>query len=299
MPVEGLRYYSLLYVCVFLGGYKLLDWQIRRGGGDEEDASDFVVYGVVAVLLGARLGHVFFYEWDRFIARLPEDPLWVFKFWQGGLASHGGTIGLIVAMWLFTWRRKQSFFEGSDRFAFSGALGTILIRIGNFFNSEIVGRKTDQTWGVRFPHYDTAEVPAPLRHPSQLYEAIMGMIVLGVLFWADKALGKEKRPRGALISIFFALYFTGRFFVEYVKEYQVDSLKDNVLTMGQILSIIPALIGYVGLAISLKRKIPAGWNKPELPSAGDSEDDLDKYADDGDGDPDVDDVLLNQDDKKA
>ena len=141
LPVEGIRYYSLLYVGVFLGGYKLLDWQIRRAGGSEEDANDFVVYGVIAVLAGARMGHVFFYEWDRFV----KDPMWLFMIHKGGLASHGATIGLLFVMWLFTKLRRQSFIEGCDRFAFSAALGSILVRIGNFFNSEIVGRKTDET----------------------------------------------------------------------------------------------------------------------------------------------------------
>src|SRR5690606_16325640 len=117
LPGDGIRYYSLLYVCVFLGGYKLLDWQIRRAGGREEEANDFVLYGVIAVLGGARLGHVFFYDFEKF----KEDPAWLFRIWEGGLASHGGVIGLLIAMWLFTKLRRQSFIEGCDRFAFSAA----------------------------------------------------------------------------------------------------------------------------------------------------------------------------------
>ncbi|HTM44292.1 MAG TPA: prolipoprotein diacylglyceryl transferase [Polyangiaceae bacterium] len=262
LPGDGLRYYSLLYVMVFLGGYKLLDWQIRRAGGHEDDANDFVLYGVIAVLAGARFGHVFFYEWDRFVEKFPTDPFWVFKIWQGGLASHGATIGLLFAMWLFTKRRHQSFIEGCDRFSFSAALGSTLIRIGNLFNSEIVGKLTDQTWGFRFPRYDRGEDPIPLRHPSQLYEMTLGLTVMASLYFADRALGKERRPRGALISIFFVVYFTGRFIVEFFKENQSDFEKNLPLTMGQLLSIIPILAGIIGLVISLKKKIPAHWNVP-------------------------------------
>ncbi len=305
MPGDGIRYYSLLYVGVFLGGYKLLDWQIRRAGGSEEDASDFVMYGVIGVLGGARLGHVFFYDLEKFL----DDPMWLFRIWEGGLASHGGTIGLLVAMWLFTKLRRQSFVEGCDRFAFSAALGSILIRFGNFFNSEIVGRPTDQSWGVRFVRHDGLE--GPLRHPSQLYEALMGIAVMAALYFMDRALGKEKRPRGALIATFFALYFTGRFIVEYWKDFQewalciqpsvcpttvVKGLRNMLelpssalLTEGQILSIIPAIAGYIWLYVSLKRKTPSGWYVPKAPTDDDDDDDLDDESDD-----DVDDVLLDK-----
>jgi prolipoprotein diacylglyceryl transferase len=152
-----LRYYSLLFVAVFLGGYWLLNWQFRRGGADDEEAGDFIVYGVLGVLVGARLGHVIFYDLDKAL----KDPIWVFKIWTGGLASHGAVIGLILAMYLFTKRRGIPFLEGADRFSFSAALGATLVRLGNFFNSEIVGRRTDQTWGVQFPRFDheLAEVP--------------------------------------------------------------------------------------------------------------------------------------------
>src|SRR5690606_30293266 len=175
----GLRYYSLLFVGVFLGGYAFLNWQIQRGGGSEETAGDFIVYGVLGVLLGSRFGHVLFYDLDKALA----DPLWVLQIWTGGLASHGAVLGLILAMYLFTKRRGVPFLEGADRFSFSAALGATLVRLGNFFNSEIVGRKTDGDWGVRFPHFDGDN--APLRHPSQLYEVVLGLFVMLCLYWVD------------------------------------------------------------------------------------------------------------------
>jgi prolipoprotein diacylglyceryl transferase len=273
LPGEGIRYYSLLYVGVFLGGYRLLDWQIKRAGGPEEDASDFVIYGVIGTLVGSRVGHVFLYEWDHFL----RDPMFLFQIHKGGLASHGGTVGLIVAMWLFTRKKRQSFLEGCDRFSYSAGLGSTLIRIGNWFNSEIVGRKTDQTWGVFFPRYDRDAIEPVYRHPSQLYEVALGLFVLGTLYVFDKKLGEEKRPRGAMISMFFAVYFTGRFLVEFFKEYQAWATDRLPLTEGQYFSIVPALLGYYGIYWSLKHKIPAHWYT-------DADDQLAAHDDDDDKD---------------
>lgn len=274
-----IRYYSLIFVLVFLGGYALFNWQVRRGGGDEEDAGDFIIYGVLGVLLGARLGHVLFYDLDHAL----QDPVWVLKIWTGGLASHGAVVGLIIAMWLYTRRRGIPFLEGSDRFAFSAALGAALVRVGNFFNSEIVGRVTDQTWGVRFPRHDAHVDVVPLRHPSQIYEALWGFAVLGALYLLDKALGREKRPRGAMISAFFVLYFIGRFLVEFVKEYQVLDPETSPLTMGQYLSIPGVLLGAYGLYWSFKRKLPARWDS--APVSRDEDDGDDEEEEDEDGTP--------------
>jgi phosphatidylglycerol:prolipoprotein diacylglycerol transferase len=280
----GIRYYSMLFVVVFLGGHALLKWQIERAGGSAEDANDFIVYGVLGVLLGARLGHVLFYDLDKALA----DPFWVFKIWTGGLASHGAVIGLITAMWLFTKRRGIPFLEGADRFSFSAALGATLVRIGNLLNSEIVGKKTDGTWGFRFPHF---ERDPPLRHPSQIYEITLGLFVLGMLFLVDKKLGKEKRPRGAMISTFFALYFCGRFVVEFYKEFQPGEDMGSLLRMGQILSLPGILIGFYGLYWSLTRKLPAGWPQAEVDElpAGKVEDDEDDEDDEASEDEDEDD----------
>jgi phosphatidylglycerol---prolipoprotein diacylglyceryl transferase len=278
----GIRYYSLLFVFVFLGGHALLKWQIKRAGGPADDANDFIVYGVVGVLLGARLGHVLFYDLEKAL----DNPIWVLEIWTGGLASHGAVIGLILAMYVFTKRRGIPFLEGADRFAFSAALGATLVRIGNLLNSEIVGKQTDGTWGFRFPLFDRVDNP-PLRHPSQLYEIALGLTVLGALFVIDRKLGKEKRPRGAMIASFFALYFTGRFFIEFFKEYEGIS-PDSPLRMGQILSLPGILLGYFGLYWSLKNRLPARWPGAEPPIPDDDEDE-DEDDDDDDDDEDTDD----------
>lgn len=255
-----LRYYSLLFVGVFLGGYALLKWQIVRGGGDADDASEFIVYGVLGVLVGARLGHVLFYDLDHAL----RDPAWVFKIWTGGLASHGAVIGLILAMWIFTKKRGIAFLEGADRFAFSATLGATLVRVGNLMNSEIVGRETDQSWGFKFPRFDS-RLPleeVKYRYPTQIAEIALGVLVMAALYFIDKKLGKEKRPRGVLIASFFLLYFTGRFFIEFYKEFEGPVEKGSPVTMGQILSLPGILLGAYGLYWAFKRRLPVGWPTP-------------------------------------
>jgi prolipoprotein diacylglyceryl transferase len=279
----SIRYYSLLFVVVFLGGHALLNWQIRRGGGGPEVASDFIVYGVLGVLIGARLGHVLFYDLDKAL----EDPWWVFRIWTGGLASHGAVLGLIFVMYLFCKRRGVPFLEGADRFAFSATLGATMVRIGNLMNSEIVGRKVpDQSWGMRFPRFDHNTLEVPLRYPSQLIEIALGCFVFAGLFLADHLMGKEKRPRGALISWFFVLYFGGRLFTERYKE--LEAVKEgSMFTMGQYLSFPALLLGLFGLWYTFKRREPAGWVEDGVaPDAtqGDDEDDEDEDDDDDDED---------------
>ncbi|MBW2526259.1 MAG: prolipoprotein diacylglyceryl transferase [Deltaproteobacteria bacterium] len=249
------RYYTLLFIAVFVGGFFPLRWQIVRGGGTRDDAIDITIYTMVAVLVGSRLGHVLYYDLDRALV----DPLWVLQFWQGGLSSHGATVGILVMLFIVGRRRRVSFVEACDRITFSVAIGATLVRVGNFINSEIVGRLTDQNWGVRFPRYDRIAEP-PLRHPSQLYEVALGLAVLAALVLLDRRCGREQRPRGLMISTFFAAYFTGRFIVELFKEYQTLS-PSSALTMGQYLSIPFALLGYYGLYWSLTRKRPAGWRQ--------------------------------------
>lgn len=288
-----LRYYSLLFVVVFLGGHALLNWQVKRGGGSPEVASDFIVYGVLGVLVGARIGHVLFYDLDKAI----EDPWWVFKIWTGGLASHGAVAGLILAMYLFTKKRGVSFLEGSDRFAFAATLGATVVRIGNLMNSEIVGRVVpDQSWGMRFPRFDHDKLEAPLRYPSQLYEIALGCLVFVGLVVADRAMGKEKRPRGALISWFFVLYFGGRLFTERFKEIEALS-PDATITMGQYLSVPGLLLGLFGLYWAYKHRLPAGWVEPgDEPADNTEEDEEDASHEEVDEDDDADESDEDEDD---
>jgi prolipoprotein diacylglyceryl transferase len=252
----GLRYYGLIFSLVFVLGFLLFRWQVVRAGGGEDDFYGIIIPGALGAVVGARLGHVLFYNLDRALS----DPLWVFQTWTGGLASHGACLGLLAALWYYARRRKQSYLECLDRFTFSATTAAILVRIGNFINSEIVGRVTDGAWGVRFPRFDGYPAEsAPLRHPSQLYEAGLGLVVMAVLYIVDHRLGGEKRPRGVLAGTFLTVYFTGRFLVEFVKERQVLPYS-SPLSMGQYLSIPAVLFGLWLIYHGLRHPVPAHWN---------------------------------------
>jgi len=240
-----IRYYGLLFVAVFVVGYLFWRWQMLRYGADEEAVDKFLLWTVVAVIVGARLGHCFFYEPGYYLAH-PEKIVMI---WKGGLSSHGATIGLVFALWLFHRVYRYPFVEVIDRFAFSATTGATLVRVGNLLNSEIVGRTTDVPWAFRFVRYEDHGLYP--RHPSQIYEILLGLLVFAVLFIADGMLG-EKRPRWLMTGLFFATYFTGRFIVEFWKEYVSIDPSASPLTMGQYLSILPALFGYFCLFLAYR-----------------------------------------------
>ncbi len=253
-----LRYYSVIFAATLLIGYFVWKRQMLRGGYRLETAQAFLMYGFLAVVIGARLGHVLFYDPVYYF----HHPLQILELWHGGLASHGATIGLIFALWLFARRHHVPLLDIMDRLAMSVAIGAAMVRLGNFFNSEIVGRATDVPWGVRFMYYDNGAV---LRHPSQLYEFVMGLIILLLLWLADRKAGKENRPVGMMSGLFLTTYFLGRFFVEFFKEYQ--ALAAGGLTMGQYLSIPPFLAGVALLWWSLIARRKAGAPEAERAAA--------------------------------
>jgi len=229
-----IRYYGLIFVLMFLLGWLLWRRQMLRGRYSLEMASEFIIYGILAVLIGSRLGHCLFYDTAFYLSH----PLKILYVWEGGLSSHGAALGVIIALIFFARKYNLPVMEVFDRFTFSAATGAAMIRLGNFLNSEIVGRATDVPWAVRFVRYDNGIVA---RHPSQLYEFALGILVFFILYIADRISGGEKRPRGLLTGLFFICYFGGRFFVEFYKEYQ--TLTNSYLTMGQYLSIIPFSAG--------------------------------------------------------
>jgi phosphatidylglycerol---prolipoprotein diacylglyceryl transferase len=239
-PFE-LRYYSLLFAIAIIGGFYLLQRKLVQDGYTKEFSDTFLLYGVLGVVIGARLGHCFFYDKGNFYL---NNPLEILKIWKGGLASHGATIGLFIAAVLFSKRKKIPFLVLSDAIVFAAAVGATLVRIGNFFNSEIVGRQTTLPWGIRFIGYDQGTT---LRHPSQLYEALGGLTVLMTLLLLQKYVKKAKP--GLFLGTFLIMYFSFRFMVEFVKEYQI---LESFLTMGQWLSIPFVLMGIVILYRSVK-----------------------------------------------
>lgn len=254
-PLE-VRYYGVVFALVLLGGYFLWRWQMHRGGYAYRTADRFLLWGVIATIAGARLGHCFFYNASHYLAH----PVEVLYFWRGGLASHGATVGLVLAVAGFALYCRRPVLEFIDRFTFSAALGALGVRLGNFLNSEIVGRPTDVWWAVKFHRFEANPVP---RHPSQLYEFAMGLTVLLILLAADRLAGREKRPLGLLTGLFFTLYFAGRFGVEFFKKFHNEQLEQvSTLTTGQYLSIIPFAAGAAVLVWCFVRRRPTDSLRP-------------------------------------
>ncbi len=201
----------------------------------------FVILGT---LIGARLGHVFFYEWPLY----QDQPLEIFKIWKGGLASHGGVLGVMAGLWLYRQSIAAQFptltlIALFDLLVIPSGLVATCIRIGNFFNQEILGPETSMPWGVIFGHPMEGGAAVP-RHATQLYEAIAYFAIfclLGYLWKKRPALW----PAGFLSGTFFILLFTARFLLEFVKESQQSLMIDeSLLQTGQLLSVPFILLGF-------------------------------------------------------
>jgi phosphatidylglycerol:prolipoprotein diacylglycerol transferase len=230
------RWYGLMFAASFMIGYYIGSKTFEHAGKPPEYADVMFMYLIVATVLGARLGHVFFYDFDYYIRNIHE----IFYFWQGGLASHGAVIGVLTALWLFSRKYPDcSFLWLADRIALPFALGGMFVRIGNFYNSEILGRATDVPWAVVFTSEDMIA-----RHPSMLYESLLCLFLFVLLVGLYKHF-KNSPPEGSLTAVFMIVLFVGRFLIEYTKERQPGF--DETLTflsMGQILSIPFVLVGF-------------------------------------------------------
>lgn len=251
---SAVRVYQLCLCVSMLVGILLMSWQVRRGGGDREEAGDFVTYAILGGVIGGRLAHVLFYDLEHAL----QDPAWVLRVWGGGLASHGAAVGLAMAMLLFTSRRAIPFLEGTDRVSFSVAAVAVFNRLGNLWNSELFGTVTDQSWGMRFPLAERAAELPPLRHPVQLYQMLLGAAVFGLLWLCDRRWGQERRPRGALTGVLLVSYFLGRIVVEFWKEREPEEFT-GLFSTGQWLSMPGVLLGVYVLWHAVRRPQPAGW----------------------------------------
>ncbi len=261
--VDGLRWFTLFWVGELVVGAWLLARQLRRGGGDDADAADLAVYAWLGLFLGARLGEMLFYSLDVAIA----DPAWILRLGTGGISGHGAVIGAVLAARLYASRRSLAALEVTDRLVFSFAAGAVLHRLGSWFNSDVVGKPTDGSWGVSFPYYDQ-DGELLLRHPSQLYESALGVALFWLLFLADRHWGREQRPRGALTGLALFAYFSGRFAVEFLKARQQGDVAGSLLNQSQWLSLPFIVVGAVVLRRSLRRGHDAGWRLLEETSPG-------------------------------
>jgi phosphatidylglycerol---prolipoprotein diacylglyceryl transferase len=241
-----IRYYGLLFVLGFITGYYLFKRYYRIEGIPIDEVDRLSVWVFIGAIVGARLGHILFYEPDYYLA----NPLDVLKVWEGGLASHGGTLGLFITLWFYASKKFPRYLWILDRMSMPTALAGAFIRLGNLMNSEIYGNQTDLSWGFIFVN-DGQFVP---KHPTQIYEALAYLLIFVFLLVLYNR-KKINTPRGLMIGWFLILVFGVRFFIEFVKEVQVGFEQDMVLNMGQLLSIPFVLMGIAFIFISRKAPI--------------------------------------------
>lgn len=229
------RWYGLLFSGGFIIGYFIMQYMFKLKHYKSEDLDKLLMVIFIGTVLGARLGHCFIYEPDFYLAH----PIEILKIWKGGLASHGGGLGVLIALLIFVRGKQYTFFELTDMLSAPIALVGCLIRIGNFANSEILGIPTNSDYGVVFARIGE-NFP---RHPAQLYEAcayFLTFICLLTLYFAWK-----KRPQGTLFGVFFTLIFGARFLIEPLKTEQADYSTGTIFTVGQYLSLPFILLGIV------------------------------------------------------
>lgn len=275
-------WYGIMWALGFLVGYRIMDRMLKAEKAPAVWMDKILVYSLLGGILGARFGHILFYDLEAYLA----NPLDIIKIWEGGLASHGGAIGIIIAAYLLSKKvTKKSILYILDRLVVPTAFAAFLIRIGNLFNHEIVGKITNSDFGFKFlrhdipgwraqeltgtdylhdaysmiandPRFANALAEVPNRYPAQLYEGICYLFIFGLLlflYWRTNA----STVKGFLLGVFFVTLFSARFFIEFLKESQGGLDDDGLLSsygvnMGQILSIPLVLFGFFLIFRSIK-----------------------------------------------
>ena len=242
----SIHWYGVMYIIAFGGAWVLASYRrnMKPNQWSTDQISDLVFYGAIGAVVGGRLGSVFFYNFDRFL----EDPLWVFRVWEGGMSFHGGLLGVGVAFYFYSKSLRKGFWETIDFIVPFVPFGLGAGRIGNFIGGELWGRPTDVPWGMVFPHVD--QLP---RHPSQLYEVALEGVALFILLWWFSS---NPRPRLAVSGVFALGYGSFRFFIEFFREpdQQIGIIAFEWLTMGQLLSVPMAAGGMLLLFISYNKQ---------------------------------------------
>jgi phosphatidylglycerol:prolipoprotein diacylglycerol transferase len=254
-----IRWYGLMFAIGFWFGYEVVYRIFRHEGAPEKWIASLFFYVVIATIVGARLGHVFFYDWSYYSHHLLE----IFKIWEGGLASHGGTLGIIIAIFLYSrYVTHKNVLWTFDRLVVPVGLVAALIRIGNLMNHEIYGDVTNLPWGFRFianlGEYMHGSVPVftPPCHPTQIYEALCYLLLCGLCMWMYWKRNDQERP-GLIFGVFMLGIFIPRFLIEFIKNVQepweIAMRESTGLDMGQLLSI-PFIILGVWLIIRAYRR---------------------------------------------
>jgi prolipoprotein diacylglyceryl transferase len=254
--------YGLLFVSGLIIGYFVIKRMFDKEGVPEAWLDSLLIYIVIATIVGARLGHVFFYEWDYYKDHLSEIP----KVWEGGLASHGGAVAILIALFIFSKKvTKLSMFWILDRIVAPIAIAGCFIRLGNLVNHEIIGVPTDLPWGFRFfeaggtfSEIDGVQIytdfTADYRHPAQLYESIAYFIIFIILyrlFWKTSL----KLKQGLIFGIFLVILWGARFGIEFVKIGQADRDEGMILNTGQWLSVPFIIAGFIIIFLANKGKL--------------------------------------------
>ncbi len=236
------HWYGLMYLFGFLFVWLLGLYRVNKTDWTRQQLEDLLFYGAVGVIIGGRVGYAIFYD---FQANL-ENPLNIFKIWQGGMSFHGGLLGVLAAFAWFGKKTGKSFFEISDFIAPMVPIGLMFGRIGNFINGELWGKVTDVPWAMVFP----GAGPLP-RHPSQLYEAALEGVLLFIILWWFSS---KPRPKAAVSGLFLLGYGFFRFLVEFVRipDAQYGYLAFDWLTMGQILCLPMIVFGIILMIVSYK-----------------------------------------------
>lgn len=234
-----IHWYGLLFVLGLLFYIFFTRWLFKKAGQSIQKLENLFIYLFFGFLIGARLGHVFFYQWGYY-SKNPGD---IIKIWEGGLNSHGAMLGLLAAYFIFYFLEKKrnkdfKFYQYSDLLVIGIPVVAMVVRFGNFINAEVLGRIANLPWGVIYK--SLGENIA--RHPVQLYEALTALIIFFILLAVF--LNKKAKPY-FMTFLFFILYFGSRFILEFFKEFQVLAPSGHWnmgLTMGQVLSVLPILI---------------------------------------------------------
>ena len=251
----SIRYYGLLFVGGLVLCIYILGWIFKRENIPSENLEKLSIYGMIGILVGARLGHCLFYEPSYYLSHplemilpitFPSDGGIKFIGYQG-LASHGGVLGLLIALYFYCRKTKHSMLDAIDLIAVVAGLSFGFIRLGNFMNSEIIGIPTTKPWGVIFERVDN--IP---RHPAQLYEAISYFIIFTIMMLLYKKL-RARLKNGFFFGLGSVLFFTARFLIEFVKENQVGFEAEMAFNMGQLLSLPYILVGIGFIIYGLRR----------------------------------------------
>ena len=255
-----IRWYGLFFAIGFLIGYQIEDKIFKHDKAPEGWVDKIFIYTIIATVIGARLGHCLFYGWDYY----SQHPIEILKIWEGGLASHGGAIGIIIAILIYSKKvTHKNPLWAFDRLVIPTALVGALIRMGNLMNHEIYGHPTHLPWGFRFIENITAwrqgmePIFSAPSHPTQIYEALCYFIIfllLMYMYWKKNA----GQRQGLIFGVFLVGVFFSRFCIEFLKNNQEEFEENMIMNMGQLLSIPFVIFGIYLIIRSLKHPIDTG-----------------------------------------